>query len=304
MTPINSAASTVFWDNPTAPAFLLILKLRNIITIQLRRISAVKAVGIDAALRVTKLKSSRESESVGPKRQPVDQIGRRFDDHRLPRLPRQREAELAGVEAEAESRSRAANRECRESFADRIVPPVRHIEIARAVHRHVTTVKFRRKSRKISRRLLLLENLALRHQLTVLRRQTRKPKLRQADRLLWLTLRRLWPDWQKGLLLFQPQTVIAWHRLGFRLFWSWKSRVRGGRPTADRKLIELIRRMWSSNPTWGSLQRPSFHFAWPCEKHSAIQLHPDAADGPDAQDGRTTLKLVFSFPVDEPANGV
>jgi putative transposase len=103
-----------------------------------------------------------------------------------------------------------------------------------------------------SRRLLLLENLALRQQLAVLRRQTRKPKLHQADRLLWLTLRRLWPDWQKGLLLFQPQTVIAWHRLGFRLFWRWKSRARGGRPTADRKLIELIRRMWSSNPMWGS----------------------------------------------------
>ena len=77
-------------------------------------------------------------------------------------------------------------------------------------------------------------------------------KLRQADRFLWLALRRWWPDWQKGLLLFQPQTVIAWHRLGFRLFWRWKSRACGGRPTADRKLINLIRRMWSSNPTWGS----------------------------------------------------
>jgi hypothetical protein len=103
-----------------------------------------------------------------------------------------------------------------------------------------------------SRRLLLLENLALRHQLAVLRRQTRQPKLRQADRLLWLTLRRLWPEWQKRLLLCQPQTVIGWHRLGFRLCWRWRSRARGGRPTADRKLINLLRQMWSSNPTWGS----------------------------------------------------
>jgi transposase InsO family protein len=103
-----------------------------------------------------------------------------------------------------------------------------------------------------SRRLLLLENLALRHQLTVLMRQARKPKLCLADRLLWRTLRRLWLDWQKALLLFQPKTVIAWHRLGFRLFWRWKSRGRGGRPSTDRKLIQLIRRMWSSNPTWGS----------------------------------------------------
>jgi len=103
-----------------------------------------------------------------------------------------------------------------------------------------------------SRRLLLLENLALRHQLMVLKRQIRQPKLRPADRLLWLTLRRLWPDWQKGLSLFQPQTVIAWHRLGFRLFWRWKSHARGGRPTVDRQLINLIGQMWASNPTWGS----------------------------------------------------
>jgi len=105
-----------------------------------------------------------------------------------------------------------------------------------------------------SRRLLLLENLALRHQLTVLRRQTRKPKLHPADRLLWLALRRLWSDWQKGLLLFQPQTLIAWHRLGFRLFWRWKSRDCVGRPAIDGKLINLIRQMWSRNPTWGSKQ--------------------------------------------------
>ena len=69
-----------------------------------------------------------------------------------------------------------------------------------------------------SRRLLLLENLALRHQLTVLSSQTRQPKLRQADRLPWLALRRLWPNWHRALVLVQPQTLVAWHRLGFRLF--------------------------------------------------------------------------------------
>jgi putative transposase len=103
-----------------------------------------------------------------------------------------------------------------------------------------------------SQRLLLLENIVLRHQLTLLRRQSSKPRLARSDRLLWLAFRRLRPDWQKGLFLFQPRTVITWHRLGFRLFWRWKSRARNGRPTVDRKLIELIRRMWSSNPTWGS----------------------------------------------------
>lgn len=65
---------------------------------------------------------------------------------------------------------------------------------------------------------LVLENLALRHQLSVLKRQSRNPKPRTADRLLWVGMRGIWPDWQKALLLFQPQTIVAWHRLGFRLF--------------------------------------------------------------------------------------
>ena len=103
-----------------------------------------------------------------------------------------------------------------------------------------------------SRSQLMVENLALRHQLTVLRRSVSKPKLQNSDRLLWLLLRPCWSDWQRVLLIVQPRTVIAWHRLGFRLFWRWRSRARGGRPTADRKLIGLIRQMWSSNPTWGS----------------------------------------------------
>src|SRR5664279_5249102 len=99
---------------------------------------------------------------------------------------------------------------------------------------------------------LLLENLALRHQLAVLKRQARKPKLRSADRLLWVGLRGIWPHWQQALMLFQPKTIIAWHRLGFRLFWRWKSRRRTGRPCLDRELVTLISQMWSTNPTWGS----------------------------------------------------
>ena len=96
---------------------------------------------------------------------------------------------------------------------------------------------------------LVLENLALRHQLAVLNRQAPKPKLRPADRLLWVGLLRFWPNWQQALLLVQPQTVIAWHRLGFRLFWRWKSRARGARPSVDGDLIALIWQMWQANPT-------------------------------------------------------
>jgi putative transposase len=99
---------------------------------------------------------------------------------------------------------------------------------------------------------LLLENMALRHQLMVLRRSAPKPRLKKADRFVWMLLQGCWSGWQRALLIFQPRTVIGWHRLGFRLFWRWKSRVRAGRPSLDRELIILIRRMWSSNPTWGS----------------------------------------------------
>jgi putative transposase len=76
--------------------------------------------------------------------------------------------------------------------------------------------------------------------------------LRNSDRLLWVLLRRCWSDWRRVLVIIQPRTVVGWHRLGFRLFWRWKSRACGGRPSLDRQLITLIRRMWSSNPTWGS----------------------------------------------------
>ena len=99
---------------------------------------------------------------------------------------------------------------------------------------------------------LLLENLALRHQLSVLQRTVPKPRFKTADRLLWLVLRGLLSTWEKALVLVQPQTVIKWHRLGFRLFWRWKSRPRAGRRCLDRQLTKLIRQMWSTNPTLGS----------------------------------------------------
>ena len=95
-----------------------------------------------------------------------------------------------------------------------------------------------------SRRHLLLENLALRHQLTVLKGSAPRPILNRSDRLFWVLLRRGWSDWQRVLLILQPRTVVSWHRLGFRLFWRWKSRARGGRPSLNRERITLIRQMW------------------------------------------------------------
>src|ERR1039457_6581654 len=97
-----------------------------------------------------------------------------------------------------------------------------------------------------------MENLALRHQIMVLKRRTQRPKLRPWDRCLWMILKRVWPNWRTPLMIFRLETVIGWQRAGFRVFWRWKSRRRRGRPAKDRELIQLIRRMWSVNPTWGS----------------------------------------------------
>ena len=105
-----------------------------------------------------------------------------------------------------------------------------------------------------SRAALELENLALRHQIGVLQRSTRKrPKLILMDRLLWAWLSHVWRDWRSALAIVHPETVIAWHRRSFRLFWVWKIR-RGqpGRPALPREVRDLIRRMCRENPTWGA----------------------------------------------------
>ena len=72
---------------------------------------------------------------------------------------------------------------------------------------------------------LQLENVALRHQIGVLQRSAkRRPQLSTADRLLWVWLSRVWKDWRSALVIFKPETVIAWHRKAFRMFWAWKVR--------------------------------------------------------------------------------
>jgi len=96
-----------------------------------------------------------------------------------------------------------------------------------------------------SQRELALENLALRQQLSILHRKTKRPDLTKADRAFWVALCGLWPDWQNALILVKPETVIGWHRKGFKLYWTWKSRNKGGRPQIDAEIRTLIRRMAS-----------------------------------------------------------
>jgi len=104
-----------------------------------------------------------------------------------------------------------------------------------------------------SRRNLLLENLALRHQLVVLSRNARRPRLNPLDRALWAWLAHTWRRWRIRLRVVQPETVIQWHREGFRLFWKWKSRpAKPGRKTVTPNTITLIRNMSQANPLWGA----------------------------------------------------
>ena len=105
-----------------------------------------------------------------------------------------------------------------------------------------------------SRRDLLLENLALRQQLAVLKQRHPQPRFATPDKLFWVILQRLWPGWKQALILVQPETVVRWHRAGFKLYWTWLSRHRNrvGRKCVRRELRELIFRMVAENPTWGA----------------------------------------------------
>ena len=104
-----------------------------------------------------------------------------------------------------------------------------------------------------SRAALHLEVLALRHQLQVMQRsQPRRLRLAKADRWLWAWLSDAWSGWRTSLVIVEPETVLAWHRQGFRLFWTWKSRRRTGRPPVAREAAALIRKIAHENPLWGA----------------------------------------------------
>jgi transposase InsO family protein len=102
---------------------------------------------------------------------------------------------------------------------------------------------------------LVAENLLLRHQLAVLTRPTRtrpRVRLRIWDKLLWVLARRFCAGWREQLRIVTPDTVVRWHRQGWRLFWRWKSRSRGGRPHLSLEVQELILTMSRENRLWGT----------------------------------------------------
>jgi transposase InsO family protein len=115
----------------------------------------------------------------------------------------------------------------------------------------VVRAAFRRRSD------LVLENLALRQQVAVLTDSGRRPRITTVDRWFWIALRRCWSRWTEVLVFVKPETVVRWHRAGFRRYWTWLSqRGRRGRPPIAADLRALIRRMATENPGWGA---PKIH---------------------------------------------
>src|SRR5262245_44593258 len=99
------------------------------------------------------------------------------------------------------------------------------------------------------------EIIALRHQLTVLQRtrKSKRPIIKPSDRCLWVWLWRLWSEWRSALIIVKPETVIGWHRQGFRWYWTWKVRHgRPGRPKVSKETRELVRTMSRENVIWGA----------------------------------------------------
>src|SRR5438270_12891240 len=112
-----------------------------------------------------------------------------------------------------------------------------------------------------SRTALQIEILALRHQLNVLQRSVKRPRLSATDRWLWARLSRRWPEWRRGLVIVKADTVLGWQRKGFRLFWTWKSRHgQHGRP-AVAKEMRLARKTVATDGE----HRPTFPIREPAE---------------------------------------
>jgi len=104
----------------------------------------------------------------------------------------------------------------------------------------------------LTRAQLIAENALLRQQLIVLQRQVKRPRLTPTDRLWFLLLANRFSQWKRALLIFQPETLLHWHRQGFRLFWKFKSRNQGGRPQLCPDTIALIQQMAKDNHLWGA----------------------------------------------------
>jgi putative transposase len=140
---------------------------------------------------------------------------------------------------------------------------------------------------------LALENLALRQQLAIWKRPKKRPQIRTKDRLFWILLSRFWSNWRQALIVVKPETVIRWHKKGFKLFWKFKSRRKGlGRPPISPEIRDLILKMANANPIWGA---PRIHgellkLGIKISERTVSNLMPRRKPKPPSQTWRTFLK--------------
>ncbi len=140
---------------------------------------------------------------------------------------------------------------------------------------------------------LIAENALLRQQLIILHRQVKKPAFTQSDRLWLVLLASRVKNWKEHLLILRPDTLLHWHRQGFRLFWKFKSRNRGGRPKLATETIALIQRMAAENRLWGAerihgeLSKLGFSVAKRTIQKYIARVHPSQ---PSSQNWSTFLK--------------
>jgi hypothetical protein len=103
----------------------------------------------------------------------------------------------------------------------------------------------------LRRSLYIKAKAELRQQVSVLKRKNRRPKLTRLDRCFWIAVSRVWSEWKSPLLQVKPETVVEWHRRGFRFYWRLKSKAGpAGRSPISPELQQLIFRMVNENPTW------------------------------------------------------
>jgi hypothetical protein len=143
-----------------------------------------------------------------------------------------------------------------------------------------------------SKSRLEAENAVLRHQLIVLRRKVRgRAQLTNSDRWFFIQLYRWFPSILEALTIIRPETLVRWHRVGFRRYWRWKSRRRGGRPPIDMELRVLIRRMSIENPLWGAPRIHGELLKLGVEvAQSSIAKYMVERRGPPSQGWRTFLR--------------
>ncbi len=148
------------------------------------------------------------------------------------------------------------------------------------------------RSRLKSRARIEAENIVLRQQVIVLSRKARpRVRLRNIDRLIFVRLRGMFPSILNAITVVKPETVIRWHRRGFRAYWRWKSSRVGGRPRIDREIREFIRRMTKENPLWGAPRIHGELLMLGIEvAQSTVAMYMTKRYGPPSQGWKTFLR--------------